>query len=441
MKLTLGSVQKFPVELMLIGFIFLLLAITQQAVLMLGVVAIGVAVAGLLPFSRSIQLIIFLIPCLAPFSTNPYLPVSLATLIYLAVLGRYLLTEGGRSQYYLPGIIAALVLIGFELLHIIYNPVVFSSKTIRWLLLFLLVVMLIFDKRKYASFAQLRFAFLLGFVFSTLFGLLSQVFHPEVVYNTNVIQRFSGAAGDPNNFGLFCLLLVFFYLPSQPRERISISQLALCAALLGVGAITVSRSFFLVTSFSLLLYFVLYFRTAIGEMVYRSVVFFAVLVVLGFVLYWHGAATELAIFERFSSDNAADLTGARSTIFVEYLTLFTQLDLSFLLFGAGINGYLGYYNHFFLNNNVFTEVVGPHNTYIELLVSFGLLGSFIFLYFFYLCFKAEKIRTSTQQIYAISLLPLIVFSLYCLSLQNLGKYTSYLLLLMIILNTCRAKHE
>ena len=392
MRLTLGAVKQFPVELIVVGFVFLALAVTQHSILMLVIVAIGVMVAGLLPFARSMQLAIFLVPCLAPFSTNPFISVSLATLIYLAILGRYLLTEGARTQYYLPGIVAALILVAFELMHIIYNPVVFSTKTIRWLLLFLLVALLIFDKRKYASFAQLRFAFFLGFVFSSLFGLLSKVFHPEVIYNAKIIQRFSGAAGDPNNFGLFCLLLVFFYLPNFPREKVPVSRLLLCIALLGVGALTVSRSFFLVCSCTLLFYFILYFRTAIGEIFYRGALFIVGLILVLCVLYLNGVMDELAILERFSSDNASDLTGARSVIFVEYLKLFVELDLSFLLMGAGINGYLGYYNYFFITNNTFTEIVGPHNTYIECLSVLVCLAVLSFFIFFIYALKLKKLE-------------------------------------------------
>jgi len=161
---------------------------------------------------------------------------------------------------------------------------------------------------------------------------------------------------------------------------------------------------------------------------------------IGFLIFsFLGPSTglELDILKRFSGDNLSQLTGARSDIVQEYIDLFFSLSSIFLLFGAGINGYLGYYNHFFLNRGLFPEVVGPHNTLIEILISFGLIGSLLFISYVYFAFKAEKSRVGSTKVFRIALIPIIVFLLYCFSLQNLGKYGSYFILMLIIYNTYR----
>lgn len=83
-------------------------------------------------------------------------------------------------------------------------------------------------------------------------------------------------------------------------------------------------------------------------------------------------------------------------------------------------------------NSLFPERVGPHNTLVEMLVSFGMLGAWLVFIYIYLAFAAERTRLNSKKIDWIAYIPLIIFFLYSLSLQNLGKYSSYLILLMIV---------
>ncbi|QOL26574.1 O-antigen ligase family protein [Thalassotalea sp. LPB0316] len=349
------------------------------------------------------------------------------------------MTQLFYTQYYIPGVIATIVVVGFELSHLINNPVMYSTQTVRWMILFVFVALLLFDKRKYINFEQLRFVLLLGFITSTGYGLLKDIFHPAEFFHADAIARFAGGAGDPNNFGLLCLLLIFFYLPSVPKQPIKASQLVIVAGLLGAGALTVSRSFFLVSFFSLFLYFLLYFRAALGEIFFRALFGLSLAILAGIFVLLSGAMehVNLDIMSRFDTDNLSDLTGARSDIAKEYFKMYLAQEPDFMLLGAGINGYLGYYNYYFGVDKIFEEVVGPHNTFLEMLVSVGIIGSFLFTYFVYAGFKAEKIRTQNFTFYRLSYLPIIVFLLYCLSLQNLGKYSSYFIVMMIIYNTYR----
>jgi hypothetical protein len=428
-----------PFELLLSCCLILLFAITNFPSLILATVFIGFFVAIFLPFGRNVQYLIFLLPCLEVFTQSPYLSISLATLIFVAIFGRYLLTQLTYTQYYQPGIILLFLVMIFELIHTIYNPVMASAKTVRWLILFCFASLLIFDKNKYTSFSEIRFALLLGILVSTGYGLLHQYFFPVELYHDKAISRFSGGAGDPNNYGLYCLLLIYFYLPTIPRNRVTKTSFMVIALMLVFGSLTVSRSFFLVALMSLFLYCFLYFRSAVGDIFFRVLFSFGVVSLLVVVYLLSGQSFDInfAIFSRFGGDNLSELTGARSDIFKEYLRLFFELPMEFVLFGAGINGYLGYYNHSFAQTGLFPDVVGPHNTLLELLISFGMIGCLLFISYIFIAFKAEQNRTDNHQVFRIALLSVIVFLLYCFSLQNLGKYGSYFILMMIIYNTYR----
>ena len=209
--------------------------------------------------------------------------------------------------------------------------------------------------------------------------------------------------------------------------------------MLAFGALTVSRSFFIVATLSLLTYFIFYFRSAIGDMFVRLLLLLNCLLIL-FCLYWISGASfigDLDIFVRFSGNNLSDLTGSRSDILQAYLQLFLDLPYNFVLFGAGINGYLTYYNHYFLQAGLFDEVVGPHNTLLEIIISFGLIGFTLFATYIYFGFRAERNRVASNHIFRLAWLPILVFLLYCFSLQNLGKYSSYFILMLIVYNTYR----
>jgi len=136
---------KVPVELLFCGFFLLAYGATKQQFFLLLIVLVGIGVSAVLTFGRSINLAIFLLPNLDVFTQTSYISSSLATFIFLAMFARYALTQLAHTNYYRPGLIITLLVIVFELLHLIYNPVMFSTKTIRWLLLFLFVSLIIFD--------------------------------------------------------------------------------------------------------------------------------------------------------------------------------------------------------------------------------------------------------------------------------------------------------
>ena len=224
----------------------------------------------------------------------------------------------------------------------------------------------------------------------------------------------------------------------MPRRPISAGNALIALSLFAAGSLTISRSYFLVLIASFGLYFLFYFRSSFGDMLFRVMAFIAVGLV-GYLLFsvFGGGEFNLDIFKRFSGDNLSELTGARSDIVKEYVRLFFQLPLVFILFGAGINGYLGYYNYIFAQQKLFSEVVGPHNTILETIISFGVIGSFILIAYVYVAFRAEKVRTGYPQFYRLAYIPLLVFFSYFFSLQNLAKYSSYFVLLLIICNTYR----
>ncbi|SEL39206.1 O-Antigen ligase [Colwellia chukchiensis] len=426
-------------ELVLCALFIALYAFTASAPFLLLIVGLGVIAAMILPFARSLQLVFFLLPCADIFSQSPYISISLLTFILLAIFGRYLLTHVMATQFYQPGLIVMLLVLLYELMHVFYNPVMLASTTIRWAILFLFTSLLLFDRTQYVAFSQLRLVLLWGVIMSAFYGLISAYFAPLASEPVKAITRFSGAAGDPNNFGLLCLLVLYFYLPVIPRAKITKSVRVIMLLMLSFGALTVSRSFFIVATCSLVAYFLLYYRSALGDMLVRMLLALNGLLIL-FCFYWlsgFSSLGELDILTRFNADNLAQLTGSRSVILQEYSALFLQLSAAFMLFGAGINGYLGYYNHHFLQAGVFSDAVGPHNTFLEILISFGLLGSWLLFSYIYFAFRAQRSRVASAPIFRLAWLPILVFILYCFSLQNLAKYTSYFVLMLIVYNTYR----
>lgn len=426
-----------------VAVLLLLFAVSQLYPILLLILLLSLVVVATAPFGQVIQLSIFLLPCLDVFNGTPYMTMSLATLIYLAIFFRYLITQAPSAKLAPLGFAISLAIAVFELLHFAFNDNMVINQSIRWLLLFLCASFILFDKRNYLNFRDMRFAFLVGFLASTAIGLLTQYFHPVIIYNVHIVQRFAGASGDPNNFGLYALLLIFFYLPNVPRGGVSRKTKLLVLAIVTIGSLTVSRTYFLVLTLSSLFYFVLYFRNAIGAMTFRVVIALNSFVLLLTVWLFSGISLfkDADILKRFSGDNLSDLTGARSDIATQYIIHFFDAPISFILFGAGINGYIGYYNNLFAEKYLFPDVVGPHNTLLEAVLSFGFIGMFLWVAYIVFAFKSAREKMQPTTTFRLAFIPMLIFFLYFFSLQNLGKYSSYFILFMIVFNAYRGQRR
>lgn len=202
-------------------------------------------------------------------------------------------------------------------------------------------------------------------------------------------RRYSGYYGDPNFYsaqitaaigGVLVLLL------NRLRAGQAVMLVLLMALLLYCGFMSVSKSFLLVTVMLLLLWAVsiLFQKERLSAKLMILLTFsFGVLFLLSSTLFTDMIDTVLSRFS--GNDSLSDLTTGRTELWLSYLRAFID-DPLLLLFG---NGYV----HVLVNDRA------SHNTIIQTVFQFGLVGGLV-LFAWFACYvrallKDTRIRWDT----------------------------------------------
>lgn len=228
------------------------------------------------------------------------------------------------------------------------------------------------------DFEGFSFAIGVGVLFSAIIALVSpfipsllsivvEMIQTDNSFGGDVIEnRFSSLAYDPNLFGMYvdCALSLNLIVLIRRQFKHSFLRLLLCCCLVVVGVMTLSKSYFLVTTLLFLYSFVQIFKSKQIK-VQRKLIITIICLIIGVVLAYYFADYFAALFSRFDSKKASDLTTGRSDLAIYYLNyLFDNPGV--LLFGNTLLGNFKNYSY-------------PHNFAIYLLFFFGIVGTIIFI--------------------------------------------------------------
>lgn len=205
--------------------------------------------------------------------------------------------------------------------------------------------------------------------------------------------RFIGLYSDPNYLSealiLICMMLFIFI----QQKRIGVGYWLVIGMLLVFGAQTLSKSYFLMLAVILGLYIIIAIKQRDSNVLLGFLLGFAVL--LG--LFLNGRLTALnSILLRFSSEY--DLTTGRTEIWKEYIETLISNPLK-LTVGFGIGS---------------SPKQMAHNTFLELLYHYGIIGSIVFAFGVKYAIKGRIRHCGIMQ-----LAPAICFILTSCFLSNL----------------------
>ena len=266
------------------------------------------------------------------------------------------------------------------------------------ILLFLMMFVCIdADHSEYKNLIQV---FTIGFILSAVIGLfkdnipsMAKIFESNPLYIQGVeetfgIERYSGLSYDPNFFALLDCVLIAIIVYTNPKFSIvSIAQLVF---LITIGFFTFSKSYILMLFIIVIPYIIKEF----GRL-YKVVFFFSILILCLVIVERFTQLEVLTLIKaRFdSADGANDLTTGRLDIWKYYFDHITD-SLKILMFGKGFNA----------------PALGKaaHNTYIDYIYRFGLIGTALWLIYFTMCFKIVKVDKKDN--YNGSIFPLIILS-------------------------------
>ena len=242
--------------------------------------------------------------------------------------------------------------------------------------------------------------FSFGFVISACIGffkdqipLMQEIFALDELYidgvvTTGEVIRYSGLSYDPNFFALIDCMLIAILL--MKNGKMTVARALTLIFLVVVGFLTFSKSYVILLA---LIFIIFIFKNLLHP--FRTLlVISAVLCGLALLDNLSGLKILALVNARFSSaNNVNDLTTGRLDLWLKY-TEYIFNNFRYLIFGGGFN----------------TLSLGKaaHNTYIEYLYRFGLLGVALWIAYFLNC-KKEIGRNKNKNLKKSFLAPVLVF--------------------------------
>ena len=192
-------------------------------------------------------------------------------------------------------------------------------------------------------------------IFSNIPAYLRVIRAYEISFDT---YRFTALYSDPNYLSKTLIVLCISLFVLIQQGAIGPKYYVLIALLIGFGFQTISKSFFLMLIVLIILSFAISIRTGRWGTTLAIALFCAIVV----VLLMHGRISVFDSFlERITSTN--DVTTGRVEIWKDYISAIFSNPIN-LLFGFGIGS---------------TPKHMAHNTYLELLYTYGIFGSLTFI--------------------------------------------------------------
>ncbi len=216
--------------------------------------------------------------------------------------------------------------------------------------------------------------FLYGFLCSVLIS------SKDIILSLSSMKyRYAGLLRDPNAYAVDAILLIFYSICMKKRTNWQTWLIFL------LGMLSVSKMYVVVAFIGFLAYFITNIsRIKISSLI-RSIGFLIVaIIVIIKVPAINYSVTKY--YERFTSNTS--LLSSRDTIQKIYINSIKQKPLNFFVGGGLLN-----YNKVFNNLEYGSISHFAHNTYFDLLFSWGIVGTALYLYFIYLFYRKLRITT------------------------------------------------
>lgn len=406
-----------------LSILILGVTITGSKVLLLLTVLFCIGVVIISDSERNLNLLMFLVPCLGIFALSEE-SVSYATVIYLCSLLKHIynIRNKGRFNKLYMGMLISLI--GIEIIHIFsYDSSIYLSL-IRWIGLFIYPNLILLDRSFKPNYEELLDSGFYGCITSFICGVL--ILRSTEVFNDSVL-RIEGVAGDPNGFALI-LLIVALGLLNIYRIKGTRDSIIKATILIILGFTTLSRTYILIIVI-ILIFYSAYSLVNLKKR-YLKLIGFLFLFTVIFSLIFSDSIKEISegVLSRIEK---TDITNGRFDLFKFYLCEYYNSGIYNVLFGAGLLNYMNYYG----------ATLGSHNTFIEVLISWGIVGTILLIVNLRIIYISEKVKNIKNGISIFDYLPMIAMILYLCTLQSLAKYSTYFLIILCIKSVFYSSNE
>ncbi len=319
------------------------------------------------------------------------------------------INESAQTMYLFP-ILGGIVLFLMASSYAVY----FQEEVmplIMWAMAFVWCSVVTVDKDINVDKNDAIYALASGVIFSAIVYVLTE---PDYIFNIisymNTGFRFMAFGSDPNYYSLYlCIAIASIVV----KPKIKLADYILIAVLICIGFVTESKMGMVLMALCLLYLVAFTANKSINKYIRNAIIFVAI---VGVIYFMRG--TIMAFFENLlkraggTGATLNDVSSGRFEIVLDCLRSLTY-DIPLLLIGRGFN----YFNHF-----GDYALVGrlSHNTYLDIVMTWGVLGTIVFITIISYWFKLYKKRRDAQNGYTrISKFPFVImllgfFALSCL---------------------------
>ena len=335
----------------------------------------------------------------------------LANILMVLPLLFYLIKKINKStqSVHLLPILGGLVLFFMASAYSIYfNEGV--APHLMWAMAFVWCAFVVIDDEVNIDKNDTIYALASGVIFSaSVFVLTEPDYIRNIIAYMNTGFRFTAYANDPNYYSLYlCIALASIVI----KPKIKAYDYVIMVILAIIGFLTESKMCMILMALCLI--YLVIFTANDKEKKVRNIVIIVGICIIVFAMRNTIGAFFQNLFKRAGGTGATlnDLSTGRFDIVLDCLRALVY-DIPLLLIGRGLN----YFNHF----GDYVQIGRlSHNTYLDVVMSWGVIGSGIFLSIIFYWFKLYKKRINAEFGYTrISKFPFAIlllgfFSLSCL---------------------------
>lgn len=327
----------------------------------------------------------------------------------------YLFRQGTKNLP-LMALAGSIILFMMEIIHnAILDDLDGFVSIAGWTLNFCLCMLVTVDHRVKLSKNDVFSALTTGVILSAVVYLGSgQDTIKNIIDSMNHNVRLQAYAHDPNYYSLYICLSIACVLNVKGYN---IYKFVVLALLTGIGLLTASKMCMLLMAFEYVLIFLQIFNRNKENKSNRKFLLWGAAGILA--LGYMARDYIVVIFDNFmrraglEANQTFDLdrlTTGRLGIAAEYIQILGN-NIACLLFGYGFN----YYNH--LNHS---SANCSHNTYLDVLLTWGLVGVLVFGFIITLWLQHYRASRNITKISVVRLIPLIVLLINFLDLSCLS---------------------
>ena len=316
-------------------------------------------------------------------------------------------------------ILLPLLVLFSELAHtFLYNSTVYVlMDIIKYLTFITIISFIVFDNKIKINYKKTLRLFTIGVILMCFIILFTtfEYYSIDTIFSGNF--RFGDLtfenniqsmilSNNQNNIGYYCMLsIVILLILNYVESNKTIINWISISVLFFFGLLTMSRAFILTSISAIILFYLFSIRGVKSS--FKNIFIVVLFVIVGFMIanYFLPDMIE-GLFERLSE---ADGFGGRSGIYEKY-NIFLKSNLLYMLLGTGLLGI----------NEVSKISSVPHNGLQQILVSYGIVGFFVFCIYIFLFIKSGNIMK--KRIPIIGYMPLAYMLIYTQSIQLINPY-------------------